>query len=506
MVLVVGVLLALAGCSGTTTDATPAETLIETTTLTDATTPTASPATTPGETSSTTPTDPDGTLSVHYLNVGQGSATLVVGPTGETMLIDSGDWRDDGEIVLDYLRQLDIDGLDYLVTSHADADHIGGHAAVIEYFETEGEGIGAVYDPGITSTSNTYERYLDAIEDYNVTLYQTRAGDEIPLKNVNAQVLAPPEDYIANGDRNENSLVMRLAFGKTSMLLPGDGETASEEYLRTEYGDALNVSVLAAGHHGSQSSTGDAFLDTTAPQIAVISSAYDSQYGHPDEAVLQRLAERSIRTYWTATHGNIQLRTNGSALTVATQAVAPTSPLDLRDGSPVEPGNTDPLEDRTIVSTTGTVTTPVATDGGSTTPTATETPTATTTPTATETPTATATPTATESGTLAIAEIHEDAQGTERENLNDEYVVFENTGDEALDLSGWTVDDAADHTYTFPSGFTLDPGAQVTLHTGSGTDSATDLYWGSGSPIWNNAGDTVFVHDDEGTPVLTEEY
>ncbi|CCQ34919.1 transforming DNA uptake protein (plasmid) [Halorhabdus tiamatea SARL4B] len=490
MVIVVAVLLALAGCSETTGDATPTDTIEGTTTFTDAAT-SDTPTTTLTETPATTT---NGTLSVHFLNIGQGASTLVVGPTGETMLIDTGDWRDDGEIVLEYLRQLEIDRLDYLVTSHADADHIGGHAAVIEYFETEGQGVGAVYDPGITSTSNTYERYLDAIETHDITLYQTRAGDAIPLANVDAQILAPPEDFIANDDRNENSLVMRLGFGNSSILIPGDGETAAEEYLRTEYGDALNVTVLSAGHHGSQSSTGDAFLDTTAPKIAVISSAYDSQYGHPDEAVLQRLAERSVQTYWTATHGTIRVTSNGSAITVATQADAPTAPLDIRDGNSIEPGSTDTLQNRTIVPVAGTPT-PVATDGG-TTPTE----------TITETPTETATETPTEGGTLAVAEIHEDAAGTERDNLNDEYIVFANTGDDALDLSGWTVADEAEHTYTFPSGFTLDPGAEVTLHTGSASDTATDLYWGSGSPIWNNAGDTVIVREDTGDLVLEEGY
>jgi len=82
-------------------------------------------------------------------------------------------------------------------------------------------------------------------------------------------------------------------------------------------------------------------------------------------------------------------------------------------------------------------------------------------------------------GVLSVATIHEDAAGDEYDNLNDEYVVFENTGDAALDLSGWTVSDEADHTYTFPEGVTLDAGAQVTLRTGSGTDDETDLYWGS---------------------------
>jgi competence protein ComEC len=107
---------------------------------------------------------------------------------------------------------------------------------------------------------------------------------------------------------------------------------------------------------------------------------------------------------------------------------------------------------------------------------------------------------------LAVAEINADAAGDDRENLNDEYVVFENTGSDPLDFSGWTVEDDVGQTYTVPEGTTLDPGATVTLHTGSGEDTETDLYWGSGSPIWNNGGDTVIVRTPDGTVVIEEAY
>ena len=96
--------------------------------------------------------------------------------------------------------------------------------------------------------------------------------------------------------------------------------------------------------------------------------------------------------------------------------------------------------------------------------------------------------------------------GDDRENLNDEYIVFENTGDDTLDVSGWTVADDAGHTYTIPDGVTIGPEATLTLRTGSGTDTETELYWGSGSPIWNNNGDTVIVTTDDGERVVEERY
>jgi micrococcal nuclease len=107
---------------------------------------------------------------------------------------------------------------------------------------------------------------------------------------------------------------------------------------------------------------------------------------------------------------------------------------------------------------------------------------------------------------LRVSEIHADAAGNDGENLNDEYVVLKNTGDEELDLSGWTVSDEADHTYTVPNGTTLAPGETLTLHTGSGTDGDGHRYWGAGNPIWNNGGDTVTVRTASGEVAAERSY
>ncbi|MDT3433270.1 lamin tail domain-containing protein [Haloarcula sp. 1CSR25-25] len=461
-ILLFAVVLLLAGCSGSA----PA----------DVSTPDPTPTATAAETT----TAANGTVEVHYINVGQSVSTLVVGPTGETMLIDTGHFTDDGEYVLQYLQRHDIDRIDHLVVSHNDADHIGGNAAIIEYYETEADGIGIIYDPGIAASTKTYERYLDAVEEHDVTLYETREGDSIQFEGVDTQVLGPPEPYLENDARNENSIVLKLTHGETSFLLTGDAEDDQEGYLVDEYGNQLQATVMKAGHHGSSSSTSGDLLDAVQPKAVIISSAYDSQYGHPTEEVLQRLHDRSMPTYWTATHGDIVLVSDGAGVSVRTQQAAPTDPLAIRDGKPVEPGTTgDVVErDRLGASPVTTQTEAVATDGGMT-------------------------------GTadsLQIAAINADAEGDDRENLNDEYVVFENTGDEPLDLSGWTVEDDVGKTYTFPDGYTLGAGETVTLHTGSGTDSDTDLYWDSGSPIWNNGGDTVTVRNSDGDVVRQRTY
>lgn len=109
-------------------------------------------------------------------------------------------------------------------------------------------------------------------------------------------------------------------------------------------------------------------------------------------------------------------------------------------------------------------------------------------------------------GTLAVAEIAADSSGNDHDNENGEYIVLRNTGENPLDLTGWHVEDEADHTYAFPSGFALEPGATVTLYTGSGQNTGSEVYWGSGSAVWNNGGDTVIVTDDTGDVVVREEY
>ncbi|WP_101296494.1 ComEC/Rec2 family competence protein [Halegenticoccus soli] len=288
----------------------------------------------------------DGALEVHAINVGQADATLIVGPTGETMLIDSGDWRNDGRDVIAYLETYGVERIDYLVTTHPDADHIGGHEAVIDYYEEQKGGVGQIWDPGVTSTSNAYERYLDAVERHDVDLIRARAGDEIPFEGASVRVYNPPADSELD-EANANSIVLRVTFGESSFLFTGDAEQEAEERMVDGYGAELRSDVYLGGHHGSETSSSERFLDAVEPKVAVISSAYDSQYGHPSEQTLDRLAERSIATYWTAVHGTTVFVSDGDTITVRTQADATTNPLELRSEPEVTMEPTADTEERT---------------------------------------------------------------------------------------------------------------------------------------------------------------
>ena len=281
------------------------------------------------------PPEVDGELELHHIDVGQADATLIVTPADETILIDTGDWRQGGAGVIEYLEAHDIDRIDHLVATHAHADHIGGHDAVIEWAETDGDGIGTAYDSGVAHTSQTYDRYLDAVEEYDVELLIVEAGDELPIDgNVTGLVVNPPAGD-SGSDLHHNSVSLVFEFGEFRYVTTGDAETDAEERMVEAWRSDLDADAYQAGHHGSSTSSTDPFLDAVDPEIAVVSSAYDSQYGHPHDEVLTAFAERDIETYWTGVHGDVVLRTDGNGgVDVATGDAVSTDATDLLDEKP----------------------------------------------------------------------------------------------------------------------------------------------------------------------------
>lgn len=278
--------------------------------------------------------DPSGELELHHIDVGQADATLIITPEGETILIDTGDWREDGDTVIQYLQDHGIERIDHLVATHGHADHIGGHAAIIEEFETEQDGVGAAYDNGVPSTSQTYENYLDAIEDYEVDLFEVGEDDTLPLEdeNVTATVLNPEEP--GGDDLHYNSITLRIDFGEIAYLTTGDAETDAEQRMVDEQAGELDADIYQAGHHGSDTSSTEPFLDAVDPEYAVISSDYDSQYGHPNAEVLERFDEYEITTYWTGVHNTTVMTTDGESIDAETERTFSTAPLDLLEESP----------------------------------------------------------------------------------------------------------------------------------------------------------------------------
>lgn len=297
-------------CSCTFDFLTNTSTASPTTSVTTLTTMPDTPST-PSTSSLTT----DAELQVIVLDVGQADCVLL--KTGNhAMLVDAGNIGQDS-LILNYLNEYGVKNLDYIVATHPHADHIGAMAAVIRGMDS----IGMILMPDVTTTTRTFENMLDAIEEKDVPINIPNPGDVITMGDAQIQILAP--NGVAYNDLNDYSIVLRVAFGNSVFLLTGDAETKSEgEQLANSL--LLNADVLKVGHHGSRTSSTQAYLDAVSPSYAVISCGLDNTYGHPHRESVTRLAEMGVETYRTDENGTVIFTTDGNAITVSTTRVSTT--------------------------------------------------------------------------------------------------------------------------------------------------------------------------------------
>lgn len=248
----------------------------------------------------------DGELEVHYIDVGQSDATLLLeGDT--TILIDTGDWGKND--VVEYLHILGIKDIDVLVGTHPHADHIGQMDKVIEDFN-----VGEVWMSGDVASSKVYERVAIAIDEHVDVYEEPRVGDVYDVGNLVVQILGPTE---VTGDLNEGSVSMKVSYGEVDFVFTGDAEVKGEEAMLAS-GIDLSADILHLGHHGSDTSTTDEFLAAVSPDVAIYSAGEGNSYNHPSPSTVSKVEGKGIDLYGTDKDGTVKVRTDGNAYEVET--------------------------------------------------------------------------------------------------------------------------------------------------------------------------------------------
>ena len=245
-----------------------------------------------------------GELAVHYIDVGQGDATLIT-CGGSSMLIDAGN-NNMGTTVQYYLSKQRITKLNYVVGTHPDADHIGGAPVIIGKFE-----IDKVFVSNYEKDNKTYQKLIQALDDKRLKYTTPKVGAQYTLGTATITILAPGKEY---DDPNDASVALLVQNGNHKFLFTGDaGEEAEQDIL--DSGMTVSADVYHVGHHGSKTSTSEDFLEAVNPTYAVISCAEGNEYGHPHAQTLNALRADGVKVYRTDEAGTIIASSDGKKLT-----------------------------------------------------------------------------------------------------------------------------------------------------------------------------------------------
>ncbi len=243
------------------------------------------------------PTPEPETLTVHFIDVGQGDSILLDSGDIE-VLIDGGD---KSPVVVSYIDDY-VDGpLEVMVATHHHTDHIGGLIAVLGAFEVD-----EIWLNGDTSTSKTFSQFISAVYSEGARVCVARKGDTIQAGNLTFNVLHPVN---LGGTTNNNSIVLLLSYEQVDFLFTGDAEQEAEASMLAE-GIVPDVDVLKVGHHGSRTASSIQFLQMAKPECAIYMAGHS--YGHPHEETIINLCKVGAEIYGTDIHGTITIMTDGA--------------------------------------------------------------------------------------------------------------------------------------------------------------------------------------------------
>jgi competence protein ComEC len=278
---------------------------------------------------------PDGRLRVDFLDVGQGDSALLTTPDGTTILIDGGgrpslswtnrdsddaeptferDTRSIGErVVSEYLWSRGLDRVDYVIATHADADHIDGLNDIARNFKVRGAIVARA-----PADDREFAKFSQALNTAGVPLEIVGAGDVIQVGNVLIDVLwPPPVQTVDSPSRNNDSIVLRVRFGEKSFVFSADIEKEAEAAL-VKTGINLHTDVVKIPHHGSKTSSTEQFVAATRSTLAVISVGRYSIFGHPNKEVVDRWRASGAQVMTTGEKGTITIVTDGRRIAVTT--------------------------------------------------------------------------------------------------------------------------------------------------------------------------------------------
>lgn len=247
----------------------------------------------------------DKSLTVAFLNVGQGDSILIDTPNQQQILIDGGPNRqvlaEISKIMPFYDRSIDV-----VIATHPDSDHIGGLPEVLERYDVD-----FFIEPGVESTNAVSKELEKIVEEKKIKKILARRGMKLVLSDGAYLLILFPDRDTTNWDTNDASIVAKLVYGDTSFLFTGDSPQKIEKYLISLDSESLDVDVLKAGHHGSKTSSSESFIGYTSPEYAIISAGKNNRYGHPHQEVIDILEKFGVKILRTDLVGSIIMKSDG---------------------------------------------------------------------------------------------------------------------------------------------------------------------------------------------------